>query len=83
LTAEAIEHIGDWRSRLRAQTIISSNEVQNRLFDLYGDLEEYPAVERIKPWLTLTVSRQLFRAEELEAFLAELQAELTTEPATN
>ncbi|MFI5041112.1 MAG: hypothetical protein ACHQNA_04575 [Acidimicrobiales bacterium] len=75
-TAEALEHIHTWRARLSDQTIISASEVQGRLFDLYGDLEPFPQLEKIKPWLSLTVQRELFTAEELETFLAELTVEL-------
>jgi hypothetical protein len=76
---EVFAHIDAWRDRLHTQTVISASEVQGRLFDLYGDLEDVPAVERIKPWLTLTVQRQLFGADEVQAFLDDLQAELGTD----
>jgi hypothetical protein len=69
-------HIGDWKDRLNGQTVLSASEVQTRLFDLYGDLEDRPELERIKPWLTLTVRREVFSAEELESFLDELTTEL-------
>jgi len=75
-STEALEQIHTWRRHLSDQTIVSASEVQNRLFDLYGDLEPFPQLERIKPWLSLTVQRELFTATELEAFLAELSAEL-------
>jgi len=75
-TTEALEHIHSWRAHLSDQTIVSASEVQVRLFDLYGDLEPFPQLERIKPWLSLTVQRELFTADELEAFLAELTDEL-------
>ena len=81
-TTEALEHIGTWRQRLADQTVVSASEVQTRLFDLYGELEPFPQLEKIKPWLSLTIQRELFSAAELEAFLTELQDELgTAEPA--
>ena len=40
--------IEEWRSRLDDQLALSSSEVQNRLFDLYGELEDYPSVELLK-----------------------------------
>jgi len=75
-TTGALERIYTWRERLSDQTIVSASEVQNRLFDLYGDLQPFPQLEKIKPWLSLTIERELFSASELEQFLAELQSEL-------
>jgi hypothetical protein len=82
VTFEALEHIHTWRQRLSDQTVVSASEVQNRLFDLYGDLEPLPQLDRLKPWLSLTVQRELFSATELDAFLDELSMELRgAEPA--
>jgi hypothetical protein len=75
-TTGALEQIYTWRERLSDQTVVSASEVQNRLFDLYGDLQPFPQLEKIKPWLSLTIERELFSASELEQFLGELQSEL-------
>ena len=80
---EAKDRIGSWKDRLQLQTVISASEVQNRLFELYGDLEDVPALERVKPWLTLTVRRELFSSRELQEFLDELGAELEGTAASN
>ena len=76
ITTEALEHIHTWRERLSDQTVVSASEVQNRLFDLYGDLEPFPQLDMLKPWLSLTIERELFSAAELQEFLDELTAEL-------
>jgi hypothetical protein len=68
-----------WRARLAGQEAFSASEVQDRLFDLYGELDGRPPVELIKPWLTLTVHRELFGARELEAMLDELTTALDIE----
>ena len=68
-TTGALEQIYTWRERLSDQTVVSASEVQNRLFDLYGDLQPFPQLEKIKPWLSLTIERELFSASELELFL--------------
>jgi hypothetical protein len=73
--------IDAWRARLADQEVVSASEVQDRLFDLYGELDGYPPVELVKPWLTLTVHRELFGAVELRAFLDELAAAVTLEVA--
>lgn len=78
-TTEALERIDTWRQRLSDQTIVSASEVQNRLFDLYGDLEPLPQLEKLKPWLSLTIQREVFSTTELEAFLAELEGDLSAD----
>jgi hypothetical protein len=78
--ADPLERIYTWRRHLTDQTVVSASEVQDRLFDLYGDLEELPQLERLKPWLSLTVQREMFTAEELDGFLDELWHELGASP---
>jgi hypothetical protein len=78
-TASAV--IGAWRSRLSGQETFSASEVQDRLFDLYGELAGRPPVELLKPWLTLTRQRELFGARELEELLDEVVAAINVELA--
>jgi hypothetical protein len=80
-TAPALERIHTWRKRLTDQTVVSASEVQDRLFDLYGDLQPLPQLEKLKPWLSLTIQRELFSAGELDQFLAELHDEIDAESA--
>jgi hypothetical protein len=75
----AFEIIATWRSRVEDQQVLSASEVQDRLFDLYGALEDYPSVELVKPWLVLTVHRELFGSDELAGLLDELSAVLNAE----
>ena len=75
----AFEIIETWRTRLADQQVLSASEVQDRLFDLYGALEDYPSVELVKPWLTLTVHRELFGSDELGLMLDELSLALNAE----
>ena len=75
----ATELISGWRERARTATVFSPLEVQDRLFELYGEVPESPALDMVKQWLSLTVERELFGSEELEAFLGDLAASL--EPA--
>jgi hypothetical protein len=72
----ALERIYTWRRRLTDQTVVSASEVQDRLFDLYGDLEALPQLDLLKPWLSLTIQREMFSAEELDRFLAELDQDI-------
>jgi hypothetical protein len=75
-STEALETILTWRERLSDQTVVSASEVQNRLFDLYGDLEPLPQLDMLKPWISLTIQRELFSATELQEFLDELSDSL-------
>jgi hypothetical protein len=75
-TSPALERIYTWRRRLTDQTVVSASEVQDRLFDLYGDLEALPQLDLLKPWLSLTIQREMFSAEELYRFLAELDQDI-------
>src|ERR1700694_1119740 len=77
----AKELITGWRERAKAATVFSPLEVQDRLFELYGEVPESPALDMVKQWLTLTVERDLCVWEELEAFLGDLDASLP-EPAS-
>jgi hypothetical protein len=80
MNEQAKFHIDAWRARVSTQTAFSASEVQDRLFDLYGDLEGNSALEQVKDWLLLTRLRELFSADELGELLTEI--ELTIEMAT-
>ena len=60
----------------------SATAVQDRLFDLYGELREHDAVQQVQQWLTLTIERDLFASDEISGFLDELERALP-EPATH
>jgi hypothetical protein len=74
------EHIQAWRERLSGQVAFSASEVQDRLFDLYGDVHGTTAQADVQAWLLLTRQRELFGADELAQLLneIELDVELTT-----
>ena len=76
--ADPLDRIYTWRRHLSDQTVVSASEVQDRLLDLYGDLEALPQLEMLKPWLSLTVQREMFTADELDRFLAELGRDIQT-----
>jgi len=69
----ARRRIEDWRSEAADAGVVSASAVQNRLFDLWGDLRDVPAVSEVEKWLTLTVERQLFSGKELVEFLDGLE----------
>lgn len=73
---EANELIERWAGDTAAKRLHSSSEVQTRLFDLWGQLHDLPVGRTVEQWLTLTVERELFTAEELDELFGELRAGL-------
>jgi hypothetical protein len=81
----ARRRIEDWRSEAADAGVVSASAVQNRLFDLWGDLRDDPAVGEVERWLSLTVERQLFSGKELVEFLDQLEHSVggDSAPSTN
>ena len=68
--------IAEWREKAAEETFFSASRVQDRLFDIYGEVQELPAGRVIETWLTLTIRRELFSSEELLGMLDEIEAGL-------
>ena len=79
--AKARDLIEEWRGQTAAQAVFSASRVQDRLFDLYGEVSEGPAVEVVERWLLLTRERQMLTASELDELLEEVAAHLATADA--
>ena len=75
----ARHQIEAWKSEAADQTVVSASAVQDRLFDLWGELRDYAVVSQVEQWLSLTVERELFSGKELIEFLDELDRSLTDE----
>ena len=73
--------IEEWRTSAAEETVVSASAVQDRLFDLWGELRDSPAVTLVEQWLTLSLERQLFSGKELVEFLDELEASLLSPAA--
>jgi len=74
--------IEEWRSSAAQETVVSASAVQDRLFDLWRELRDSPAVTLVEQWLTLSLERQLFSGKELVEFLDEVEASLLSPAAT-
>ena len=72
-----------WRQSLRGETYISPSRAQDKLFTLWGNLQDTPAARLVEQWLTLSISRDLFSGAELIEFLDELEAYLKLHPSTS
>lgn len=68
--------IEDWRTETSEKSLFSATSVQDRLFDLYGELRDHDSIASIQQWLTLTVERELFAADEITDFLDALEQAL-------
>ncbi len=68
--------ISDWRAVVQPDAYFSSSRVQDRLFDLYGELRDVPAATVIESWLSLTVQRDLFSGAEILDLLSQLEAQV-------
>jgi hypothetical protein len=67
----------DWRAAAGDDRLFSASRVQGFLFDLWGATEGV-AREHVQEWLSLTLERELFSADELEGLFATLEALVPT-----
>jgi hypothetical protein len=74
--SSARQQIEAWRTQAAGETVVSASAVQDRLFDLWGEVRDTPAAAVVEQWLTLTVERQLFAGPELVEFLDGLERSL-------
>lgn len=72
--------IEEWRTEASTQVVFSASRVQDRLFELWGEVRDTPSAHDVETWLTLTLSRELFSGEEIVDFLDGVLA-LLVEPA--
>ena len=79
----ARKQIETWRTEATDATVVSANAVQDRLFDLWGELRDQPQQSVVEQWLSLTIERELFTGKELVDFLNELDDSLREPAATN
>lgn len=77
-----LNEIQAWRDALKGETYLSPSRAQDRLFTLWGHVQDTPAAKMVEQWLTLTIERDLFSGAELVEFLDELEAYLKLHPST-
>ena len=51
--------------RTTRETSFGPGQLQDLLFDLWGAMKDTPAQPEVERWLTLTVERHLFAADEV------------------
>jgi len=68
--------IEEFRTHAAGETVISASAVQDRLFDLWGEVRDTPSATLVETWLSLTLEPELFGGPELVEFLDELERSL-------
>jgi hypothetical protein len=59
------ELVAAWIDEISGEVSVSASRVQDRLFDLWGALEEGEARREVERWLTETLDRELFLVAEI------------------
>jgi hypothetical protein len=62
---DATAQLDAFLDRTQRETSFGPGQLQDLLFDLWGALKDTPAQAEVERWLTLTVERHLFSAEEV------------------
>lgn len=68
-------------ARTTREISFGPGQLQDLLFDLWGALKDTPAQPEIERWLTLTVERHLFTADEVREALTGIRALVELVPA--
>jgi hypothetical protein len=63
--------VAQWREAAGDSIVFSASRVQAFLFDLWGETEGR-ARELVQEWLTVSLHRELFSAEELDGLFGQL-----------
>jgi hypothetical protein len=72
----ARDQIESWRAETAETHLQSARQVQDRLLDLYGALEDSPVITQVEAWLSLTRERELFADGEIAELLDEIESGL-------
>jgi hypothetical protein len=62
----------EWRATAGTDRLFSASRVQALLFELWGETEG-PAKELVQEWLSVTLHRELFGADELDDLFGRLE----------
>jgi hypothetical protein len=66
---EATAQLDAFLSRTERETSFGPNQLQDLLFELWGEMKDTAAQPEVERWLTLTVERHLFSADEVRSAL--------------
>jgi len=66
---DATTELDAFLNRTERETSFGPSQLQDLLFDLWGEMKDTPAQPEVERWLTLTVERHLFSADEVRGAL--------------
>jgi len=66
---DATAELDAFLDRTRREISFAPSQLQDLLFDLWGEMKDTPAQPEVERWLTLTVERHLFTAAEVQEAL--------------
>lgn len=64
--------VAAWRGELDGRTSVPASDVQDHLLELWGRLPEGDLRGEIEQWLTETLARQLYAADDVDARLEQV-----------
>ena len=67
---DATAQLDAFLDRTQRETSFGPGQLQDLLFDLWGEMKDSPAQPEVERWLTLTVERHLFSADEVRDALS-------------
>jgi hypothetical protein len=70
---DATAQLDAFLDRTTRETSFGPGQLQDLLFDLWGEMKETPAQPEVERWLTLTVERHLFSADEVREALTAIR----------
>jgi hypothetical protein len=62
---DAMEQLDAMLARTAVETTFGAGTMQDLMFDMWGATKDTPAQPEVERWLTLTIERNLFSADEV------------------
>lgn len=78
---DATAQLDAFLARTERETSFGPGQLQDLLFDLWGTMKDTPAQPEVERWLTLTVERHLFSADEVRGALTAIRGLAELVPA--
>jgi hypothetical protein len=70
---DATAQLDAFLTRTEREPSFGPSQLQDLLFDLWGAMKDTPAQPEVERWLTLTVERHLFSADEVRVALTAIR----------
>lgn len=70
---DATAQLDTFLDRTAREPSFGPGQLQDLLFDLWGAMKDTPAQPEVERWLTLTVERHLFSADEVREALTSIR----------